>query len=110
MSKRKTQWYFCLPVVQKIFFRNIMQHLICQVALLIFICLLERTMPCCPEEAISLIEKGCYQTNLYLGYGPNALNIVIDPKSLDITEVEKVIEEVCHSHNIQLINPFSKTT
>nr|WP_325294056.1 hypothetical protein [uncultured Oscillibacter sp.] len=70
----------------------------------------ERTMPCCPEEAISLIEKGCYQTNLYLGYGPNALNIVFDPKSLDITEAEKVIEEVCHSHNIQLINPFSKTT
>lgn len=62
-------------------------------------------MPLCLEDGLSLIEHGDYQVNLYLGYGPNALNIVFNSKSLDIAGVKKVVEDVCNGHNILLMNP-----
>lgn len=62
-------------------------------------------VPLHPEEGLSLVENGKYQADLYLDYGPNALNIVFDSKLLDIAEIETVIEAVCRSHNIPLINP-----
>lgn len=57
------------------------------------------------EEGLSLVEQGRYQAELYLDYGPYGLNVILDPEALDIKEVEKVIEEVCHAHNILLMNP-----
>ena len=62
-------------------------------------------VPLHPEEGLSLVENGKYQADLYLDYGPNALNIVFDSKLLDIVEVEMTIKDVCSSHNILLINP-----
>jgi hypothetical protein len=70
----------------------------------------EETISLHPEEGLSLVENGKYQANLYLDYGPNALNIVFNSKLQDIAEIEMVIKDVCHNHNIQLINPFPKTT
>ena len=52
-----------------------------------------------------MVENGKYQADLYLDYGPNALNIVLDSQLQDIAEIETVIEDVCRSHNIPLINP-----
>ena len=52
-----------------------------------------------------MVENGKYQADLYLDYGPNALNIVFDSKLLDIAEVEMAIKDICRSHNISLINP-----
>lgn len=63
------------------------------------------TVPLHPEEGLSMVENGIYQADLYLDYGPNALDIVFDPKALDITEVKKIIANVCYSHNIPLISP-----
>ena len=65
----------------------------------------EETVPLCLEDGLSLIEHGDYQVNLYLGYGPNALNIVFNSKSLDSAGVKKVVEDVCNGHNILLMNP-----
>ena len=62
-------------------------------------------VPLHPEEGLLLVENGKYQADLYLDYGPNALNIVFDSKLLDIVEVEMTIKDVCSSHNILLINP-----
>lgn len=62
-------------------------------------------VPLYPEEGLSLVENGKYQADLYLDYGPNALNIVLDSKLLDIAEVEMAIKDICRSHNISLINP-----
>lgn len=62
-------------------------------------------VPLHPEEGLSLVENGKYQADLYLDYGPNALNIVFDSKLLDIAEVEMAIKDICRSHNISLINP-----
>lgn len=65
----------------------------------------EKNTPLDPEEGLSLVEQGQYQVELYLSYGPNSLNVTFNPESLDITEVKKVIEEVCRAHNILLMNP-----
>lgn len=65
----------------------------------------KETVPLHPEEGLLLVDNGKYQADLYLSYGPNALNIVLDSKSLNIAEIETVIEVVCRSHNIPLINP-----
>lgn len=68
----------------------------------------EENTPLDPEEGLSLVEQGQYQAELYLSYGPNSLNVVFNPEVLDITEVEKVIEEVCRAHNILLMNPHGE--
>nr|WP_325214727.1 hypothetical protein [uncultured Oscillibacter sp.] len=65
----------------------------------------EETVPLHPEEGLLLVENGKYQADLYLDYGPNALNIVFDSKLQDIAEMEMAIKVVCHNHNIPLINP-----
>ena len=65
----------------------------------------EETVPLHLEEGLSLVGNGKYQADLYLDYGPNALNIVFDSKLQDITEIEMAIKDVCRSHNISLINP-----
>lgn len=65
----------------------------------------EKNEPLCPEEGLAFVKNGKYQVCFYLGTGPNALNIVCDSESLDITELKIIIEEVCRSHNIPLINP-----
>ncbi len=65
----------------------------------------EETMPLHPEEGLSLVENGKYQADLYLDYGPNALNIVFNSKLQDIAEIEMAIKDVCRNHNIPLINP-----
>ena len=71
----------------------------------------EETVPLYPDEGLSLVENGKYQTDLYLDYDPNALNIVFDSKLQDIAEIEMAIKNVCRGHNIPLINPpdFPKT-
>ena len=66
----------------------------------------EENTPLDSEEGLSLVERGQYQAELYLSYGPNSLNVVFDPESLDIKEVEKVVADVCHAHNILLADPF----
>lgn len=68
----------------------------------------EENTPLDPEEGLSLVEQGQYQVELYLSYGPNSLNVTFNPEALDITEVEKVIEEVCRTHNILLMNPHGE--
>lgn len=65
----------------------------------------EKNTPLDPEEGLTLVEQDQYQAELYLSNGPNSLNVVFDPEKFDITEVEKVIEDVCHTHNILLMNP-----
>lgn len=65
----------------------------------------EKNEPLCPEEGLALVKNGKYQVHLYLGNGPNALNVVFNPQSLDVRKMETVIENVCRSHNIPLINP-----
>lgn len=65
----------------------------------------EENTPLDPEKGLTLIEQDQYQVELYLSNGPNSLNVVFDPEKFDITEVEKVIEDVCHTHNILLMNP-----
>lgn len=65
----------------------------------------EESTPLDPDEGLSLVEQGQYQVELYLSNGPNSLNVVFDPEKFDITEVEKVIEDVCHAHNVLLMNP-----
>lgn len=65
----------------------------------------EKNEPLCPEEGLAFVKDGKYQVHLYLGNGPNALNVVFDSKSLDVTEIEKVVKDVCRRHNIPLINP-----
>ena len=65
----------------------------------------EKNTPLDPEEGLTLVEQGQYQAELYLSNGPNSLIVVFDPEKIDITEVEKVIEDVCHAQNILLMNP-----
>lgn len=67
----------------------------------------EENTPLDPEEGLSMVKQGLYQAELYLSDGPNSLNVVFDPETLDIAEVEKVVAEVCHAHNILLADPFS---
>lgn len=68
----------------------------------------EKNTPLDPEEGLSLVKQGQYQAELYLGYGPISLDVTFNPEALDITEVEKVIEEVCRAHNILLMNPHGE--
>lgn len=65
----------------------------------------EENEPLHPEEGLSLVGNGEYQADLYLGSGPNALNVVFDSKLQDIAEIEMAVKDVCRSHNIPLINP-----
>lgn len=65
----------------------------------------DESTPLDSEKGLSLVEQGGYQAELYVDYGPPGLNIILDPEALDITEVEKVIEDVCHAHDILLMNP-----
>ena len=65
----------------------------------------EENTPLDPDKGLSLVDQDQYQVELYLSYGPNSLNVVFDPEKFDITEVEKVIEDVCHAHNVLLMNP-----
>ena len=83
---------------------NIVNHSIDFIDLYLFP---DENTPLDPEEGLSLVEQGGYQVELSLEYGPSALNVVFDPESLDIAEVEKVVAEVCHAHNILLADPFS---
>lgn len=66
----------------------------------------EENTPTNPKEGLLLVEQGKYQVELYLEYGPPGVNAVLDPEALDIAEVEKVVADVCHAHNILLIDPF----
>ena len=67
-----------------------------------------KSSPQTAKNAWIAATKGEYDMQIWVADGPTTVDIVLNPKTVDLNRVQTVVENVCEKHHVFLFNPPEK--